>query len=39
VVFDQNMQVYVEYGTVSGDYTSKTAAQTASAGYRRCSTR
>ena len=32
VVFDQDMQIYVEYGTSSGAYTSKTATQTATAG-------
>jgi uncharacterized protein (TIGR03437 family) len=32
VVFDQNMQVYAEYGTASGVYTSTTGVQTAPAG-------
>ena len=31
VVFDQDMQVYFEYGTTSGSYTSTTTTQTASA--------
>lgn len=32
VVFDRNMQVYVEYGTASGAYGSKTMTQNAAAG-------
>ena len=32
VAFDQNMQVYVQYGTASGAYTVTTPTQTASAG-------
>jgi len=31
VVFSQDMQVYVEYGTVSGTYTTKTPVKTATA--------
>jgi uncharacterized protein (TIGR03437 family) len=31
VVFDQDMQVYVQYGTTSGTYTSTTPVETASA--------
>jgi hypothetical protein len=31
VVFDQDMQVYLEYGTSSGEYTLTTSTQTASA--------
>jgi len=32
VVFDQNTQVYAEYGAASGSYTAATAPQTATAG-------